>query len=119
MNSLESFLSLNFSSLAKILTRDSNVMVHGGSNSSPSGPFANHLLSSDPTPPNVKFIYFNNLNLAEKKSAGYKCDTNSYRMIADLKSDLSRLLSNIFNRRNFVIFFIFFKSFFYTFCSSM
>jgi hypothetical protein len=96
MISLESFLSLNFSPLAKILTRDSNVSGYGGSaTASPnaSGQFASHVLgSSDSTPPNVKFIYFNNLNLAEKKSPGYKCDTDSYRMLADLKEDLSRYL---------------------------
>jgi len=92
MNELESFLSLNFSPLARILTRDSNFTGLGSMNTSPgsSVQFSNHLLSSDPTPPNVKFIYFNNLNLAEKKSPGYKCDTNSYRMIGDLKTDLSR-----------------------------
>jgi len=42
------------------------------------------------TPPNTKYIYFNNLNFAEKVSAGYQYDTESYKLLADLKRDLSR-----------------------------
>jgi len=42
------------------------------------------------TPPNIKYLYFNNLNLAEKITPGIQCDKDAYKLLADLKADLGR-----------------------------
>jgi hypothetical protein len=94
---IELFLSVNFTPLAQMLTRD-RASSHPGSGNT--GPNCNSAMtglvnqfgtaSLDSVSPNIKFVYFNNLNLAEKMSPGCMCDQDSYRLLADLKSDLAR-----------------------------
>jgi hypothetical protein len=85
---IEAFLNLNFTPMARELARDQKANM---SNSSPSG-FSSMLSSSSSTDAtaNVKYLYFNNLNFAEKLSPGYQCDLEAYKLLADLKSDLSQ-----------------------------
>lgn len=95
MVNFETYLSLNFCPLAKLLEKDGNSSSGNtitGIATSIKGLASSFQSSSlDSLPPTVKFAYFNNLNLAVKLSPGVQCDLDSYRMLADLKSDLAEI----------------------------
>lgn len=91
MESLESFLGLNFCPLAKLLGRDyggTGTPISGITNSI-MGLASTFQLSLDTVPLSVKLLYFNKLNMAVKISPGSQCDLDSYRMLADLKQDVT------------------------------
>lgn len=79
MSSLDSYLSVNLTPIAKKLTLVPAVDL--------------------PSSSNVKFIYFNNLNLAEKSTLSplsSSFELEAYKLLADLKSDLA-VYDNITN----------------------
>jgi len=82
---IETFLNLNFTPIARDLAKSQRA----GGMPVPNLPGMLTAATADP-PPNTKYIYFNNLNFAEKVSAGYQYDTESYKLLADLKRHLSR-----------------------------
>jgi len=69
---IEAFLNVNFITLAKELTKEGVL----------------------PEPSPIKYVYFNNLNFAEKMSPGCLANMESYKLLADLKQDISRMTEN-------------------------
>jgi len=88
VNKLEVFLNVNFTSMARQLAKVPSVNSHP-SQTVMSGCISNSAISEG-IPPNVKFIYFNSLNLAERASPTIRCEIDAYKLLADLRADLAR-----------------------------
>lgn len=82
---LESFLNVNFTSIARQLAKTTTVPSQ-----IPASSIIPNPAMSDLIPPNVKYIYFNSLNLAEKASPTIRCEIDAYKLLADLRADLAR-----------------------------
>lgn len=87
---MESFLNVNFTSIARQLAKMSNGPTP------PASSIMNNAVMSDSTPPNVKYIYFNSLNLAEKATPNFRYEVDAYKLLADLRADLARCSRDIF-----------------------
>ncbi|ODM98459.1 Vacuolar fusion protein CCZ1 [Orchesella cincta] len=88
INKLEVFLNVNFTSMARQLAKVPSANSHPSQNAT-SGCISNAAIHES-IPPNVKFIYFNSLNLAERASPTIRCEIDAYKLLADLRADLAR-----------------------------
>ncbi|OXA56758.1 vacuolar fusion protein CCZ1 homolog [Folsomia candida] len=82
ISKIEGFLNLNFTSIARDLSKVYRLSSGSG------------LSNGMDNQSGVKYIYFNNLNFAEKICPGYQCDLEAYKLLTDLKQDLSKMNEN-------------------------
>lgn len=83
ISKIEGFLNLNFTSIARDLSKVYRLSSGSG------------LSNGMDNQSGVKYIYFNNLNFAEKICPGYQCDLEAYKLLTDLKQDLSKYVPSM------------------------